>query len=385
MRKIHVPLRNTKGKSRGKKSCCSNTCAELSHYENRNVLLQGLALTVVFGLTYFAIQFSTPDLVDYWGSYSWNNVPVTLPDIDASTKQNKDGNSLLDSDCVDPLWCSIPMPKKSVFGFPPPTDLRRWKQARLLAKAGEQVLLREISKVITNPFDFLDGDPFFRRLHYLTDVFVDEEKWLAPLTRTGRQHFPSSPPGSSSGVEGVKTSAYQRIPVPYNFSVVDRIPIVQIGYSILNKNNNAFFSGDRKGVIKISRKLFLQEWSQIRSEINTKFIAIVLTDPDWGWLSSYVKGRTQNLGSCCKEDGDEHLIPFLEDPNLVMLVVNQHSNIQHRKIVTFPRGLPTKWEHNERLMFDSMRLILANIKKDKLLKAPKSNWKDSKLAIYSLF
>ena len=39
---------------------------------------------------------------------------------------------------------------------------------------------------------------------------------------------------------------YQRIPPPYNFSSFDRAPIVQIGYSVLNKNNNAFFTGDRK-------------------------------------------------------------------------------------------------------------------------------------------
>jgi len=49
---------------------------------------------------------------------------------------------------------------------------------------------------------------------------------------------------------------YQRIPPPYNYSSFDRAPIVQIGYSVLNKNNNAFFTGDRKVIFFLFLFLF---------------------------------------------------------------------------------------------------------------------------------
>ena len=144
----------------------------------------------------------------------------------------------------------------------------------------------------------------------MVDVFVDETHWLAPITNN-KQYHPPRPPGSSSGKEGVKTDSYQRVPPPYNYSSVNRSPIVQLGYSVINKNANSFFSGDMKGSISISRKDFLKEWKEVKDDINTPFIAMSLTDPNWGWLSSYAVGRTKDKGRCCKEEGDELLQEFL--------------------------------------------------------------------------
>ena len=149
----------------------------------------------------------------------------------------------------------------------------------------------------------------------------------------------------------------QRIPLPYNYTSVRRVPIVQIGYNKLNKNNNAFFSGDRKGVVEVNRQKFLKEWSEVKDDLNTKFIAVILTNKDWGWLSSYAAGRTLDIDRCCVKQGDELLQQFLDDDRTLMVVVNQHSNLAHPKILTIPAGVPTKWEHNEVQLFDSIREV----------------------------
>ena len=403
MRKIHVPLRSSKGTGsgfarsnlRGERGCCSNTRDALSSPEYSDVVKQGFTCTLVLCVTLLVLHLKAPR--NFYTSLFTSATDMSLSeqfpekvyDISSkTTNPTKDSGHHVGSsqDCTDPLWCGIPMPRKSLFGFAPPTDGAKWRQAREEAVKGEHILLREINKVITSPFDFLDGDPFYRRHHFMADVFVDEENWLAPLTRTNKQHLPKAAPGSSTGMEGVKTSVYQRVPTPYNFSVAGRSPIVQIGYNLLNKNNNAFFTGDRKGVVRISRKLFLQEWSHVRSDIAVKYIVIVLTDPDWGWLSSYIKGRTLDKGRCCREEGDELLQQFLDDQNLLLLVVNQHTTISHPKILSLPRGLPTKWEHNERVIFDSIHLLLSGSEpKSRLLIGPMSTWKNSKehLTLYT--
>ncbi|KAJ1443039.1 hypothetical protein B484DRAFT_31862 [Ochromonadaceae sp. CCMP2298] len=40
-------------------------------------------------------------------------------------------------------WCSVAMPEKSLFRFPKPVDLARWRWAQAQAASGEQVLLRQ--------------------------------------------------------------------------------------------------------------------------------------------------------------------------------------------------------------------------------------------------
>ena len=123
------------------------------------------------------------------------------------------------------------------------------------------------------------------------------------------------------------------------------------------------------------RKDFLKEWSEVKDDIISHFIAMSLTDPDWGWLSSYAVGRTQDKGRCCSEEGDELLQAFLDDPRTLMLIVNQHSNFNHPKIMTLPRGLPTMWAHNARQVFDMVRRIpTGSMKKSKLLMAIDSTW-----------
>ena len=247
---------------------------------------------------------------------SKESAPAKAPTLSVATVFDPE----LQKECTDATWCEIPIPTESMFGFDPPDDIVRWQRARIAASKGEHILLNEINKIIDGPFDFLDGDPNFRRHHYMVDVFVDEEHWLAPITKSNKQYHPKGAPGSSSGKEGIKTDSYERVPPPYNYTSFNRAPIVQIGYSVINKNANSFFSGDMKGYLSLSRKDFLKEWSEVKDDIKTPFIAMSLSDPDWGWLSSYAQGRTKDRGRCCGEEGDEFLQAFLDDPNALMLI-----------------------------------------------------------------
>jgi hypothetical protein len=88
-----------------------------------------------------------------------------------------------DYPCDDPVWCDVNMPSVSYYQFDPPTDKLKWRLAQIQAANGEQVLLSRISKVFPQPFDFLDGDRSFRRLHYMIDVFVDSKHGLQPLKK----------------------------------------------------------------------------------------------------------------------------------------------------------------------------------------------------------
>lgn len=102
-------------------------------------------------------------------------------------------------------------------------------------------------------------------------------------------------------------------------------------------------------------KDLLEAWAEVRHEIQQRFVLIVMLNENWGLLSCAFPGRTAGWGRC----KDFPLLQeLLEDKNLVMLVVNQHHNSSHPKILTWPRGIPLHWKHSDRLMWKAMRGIL---------------------------
>ena len=56
------------------------------------------------------------------------------------------------------------------------------------------------------------------------------------------------------------------------------------------------------------------------------------------------------------------------------LIVNQHHNMTHSKILTLPRGLPIYWTHTESSVLDSMMYAVEYVKKSVLLMATGSDW-----------
>jgi len=86
-------------------------------------------------------------------------------------------------------------------------------------------------------------------------------------------------------------------------------------------------------------------------KISRKVVAIGLFNENWGWLSTYFLNRTIYWSRIL--DGDEEENPykpqyrapveqirsFLDNPNIVMLVVNTHHNCSHPKVISFPLGI----------------------------------------------
>ena len=271
--------------------------------------------------------------------------------------------------CTDPIWCNVRMPAKSYYKFDPPTDKNRWKKAQILAASGEQILLKRILRHFPHPLDFLDGDRSFRRIHALVDVFVDKAIGLDDLKKSKRNRV------DNLGIyEGKRV-----VPLAYNFRDFDRAPLLSIGYTVFERDFNEYFSGNRLGYSGIDRGDFLNRWRSIQHEIDTPFMAMCQGNENWGWLSTMFPNRTAKWGACCNKPADMVLYDFLEDKNTLMLIINQHSNVSHPKILNIPRGLPLTWEHTERLVWDAMR-ISADSKKEVLLFAAASNWGPSKLS-----
>lgn len=296
--------------------------------------------------------------------------------------------------CDDAVWCSIPMPATSSYKFfQPPTDAYRWRIAQLQAASGELVLLKEISKVFPNPFDFLDGDRSFRRLHSLIDIFVDVKTGLEALRpgyfEENRRRLQEL---SGDSADKRSTMMYKStpilvndsfpwelerrrvVPVPYNFRYSPRAPIIQLGYAAFRKDLNEYFSGNREGGTYISRPNFLAEWRKVKDELDFPFIAVCTLNENWGMLSTMIPNRTAAWGNCCENRRDRGIYDFLNHPKTLMLAINQHSNISHPKVITLPRGIPLTWEKTAWTVWDLIRYSIQNIKKKKLLFASSSSW-----------
>jgi hypothetical protein len=115
------------------------------------------------------------------------------------------------------------------------------------------------------------------------------------------------------------------------------------------------FEGASLGFEGFNLKELLDAWAEVRHEIQQRFILVVMLNENWGLLSCAFPGRTAGWGRCKEYPLLQEL---LEDKNLVMLVVNQHHNSSHPKILTWPRGIPLHWRHSDRLMWKAMRGIL---------------------------
>ena len=306
-------------------------------------------------------------LMDHSISIAWRSPPMTSIST-SSSSYSTSSSSINALRCEDPVWCSIEMPKRSYFNFDPPSDISRWKAAQIKASNGEQVFLKKLSKVFTHPFDFLDGDRSFRKLHQGVDVFTDERIWLSSLSKSGKMNAkPLSEPYTW------ETTNEQVVPKPYDWEKVDRAPIVQVGYIAFKQDRKQFFSGNFKAGAFTSREKFINEWNSIKNEVKTPIIVECALNENWGWISTAYPNRTAAWGQCCMRPQEKYVLDFLEDSKILAVITGQHHNISHPKVLTIPRGLPIQWQHTEKLIFDSIHTNQES-KKDRLLFASSSSW-----------
>ena len=238
------------------------------------------------------------------------------------------------------------MPTRSLFaGFGPPDDELRWNHAQYQASEGEQVLLASLLRSVRSPLDLIKGDTSFRWVHRLSDVQLDFNH------------------GNFTGLKHV-----------HQF----RAPIAKLGYRRFAFRN---FEGDQVQWFSFNPNDVLHVLKQNPSIIPRKFVGIGLMDENWGWLSSYFLNRTarwathltpkNNFNLKTSEFTEDEIRPFLDDPRLLMLLVNQHHNVSsHPKVLTLPLGIM-----DPKLIWNTLtRVVRKNLSKNRLLFTAGSNW-----------
>jgi hypothetical protein len=278
-------------------------------------------------------------------------------------------------------WTSIPMPKKSHFGFDPPRDRSKWERSQRLATSNTQVILKHILKYFNHPYDFLDGDVFFREIQKIADIFLDSvNQKLNDLTASPQDN------NVPHNIEGFNFSEIQNIdsfvPGTYEFRLSKRAPVVSIGYYVFDRMYSSYYHGKVLGHADVTRRVLLNQWKEVKDKINTPFIAMYIVNENAGPFSTLIPNRTHPRGTvCCEQPWDKTILPeFFNDENTLMVVTNQHSNYSHPKILTLPRGLPIRsGKHAEKVIWDAMRMANENIMKQTLLHSASSSWHTRKI------
>ena len=219
-------------------------------------------------------------------------------------------------------WKSIEMPLKSYFGgMSAPDDAETWSLAITHARRGSQILLEKLREKIRSPHHLIHGDIHFRWLHRQADVF---------LSNTNLK------PENSRDFKALATEYFG-----------ERIPVAMMGYY-------EFTHKHEEGGGAATRHLdFGPEWIAAQKNMSNPrlipraFVGIGCPNENWGWLSTYFLNRTINWKHTFagkdilrgQADQTGELRQFLDDDRLVMLVVNQHHNISHHKLISAPIGL----------------------------------------------
>lgn len=267
-------------------------------------------------------------------------------------------NTLLSvTNCTDITWCSLSIPKESLFRFEtPPNDENRWNIAKQQAADGLPVLLQKVHSFFPNYMDFINGDIRFREFHTVVDLFVDEIRDLTPLVKRKRNYKKSNHYLWEKDI-----SLKPVLPTLYDFRQYQRAPVVKIGYFAFKRKKSAEFGGIEVGKALVSLSTFLKHWIAVKDTIDVPFITLDVHDENWGLLSTYLPNRTADWGRAFSGDQQVELgllMEFLNHPMTLMLVVNQHCNVSHPKIVVTPRGLPLFKQHARRTTWDVMRHLL---------------------------
>eukprot|EP00596_Hydrurales_sp_CCMP1899_P005362 CAMPEP_0119037736 /NCGR_PEP_ID=MMETSP1177-20130426/6215_1 /TAXON_ID=2985 /ORGANISM="Ochromonas sp, Strain CCMP1899" /LENGTH=422 /DNA_ID=CAMNT_0006999363 /DNA_START=312 /DNA_END=1577 /DNA_ORIENTATION=- len=224
------------------------------------------------------------------------------------------------------------------FGFAAPTDEGIWAKAKQDAMSGKQVLLEQVLKVVRTPLDLLNEN--FVRTLKMADVHLCESSGFKPM---------KSFKGLSS-----------------------RAPICSFGYT-----EDLKFCGFGVQSVLAHIKKSDKEFP------DTGFIGIGSMDENWGWLSTHFLNRTTSWGFTFGKNVDsrgmprngqlEDVRPFLDHEKLLMMVVNQHTNVSHPKVITIPlRGITLA--SAKRLFDTGHNALVENKKITKLLVSLSSSW-----------
>jgi hypothetical protein len=140
------------------------------------------------------------------------------------------------------------------------------------------------------------------------------------------------------------------------------------------------FEGSEVRTFSYPASQLMKDIRKNKVHFNRKFIGIGNMDENWGWLSTHFLNRTASwafnfelkLGPFSPVTQMDEVQSFLDNPNLIMLLVNQHHNISHPKVISLPRGM---LQDKAKIIFDeAQRAIRMDTHKDTLMFAASSTW-----------
>lgn len=101
-------------------------------------------------------------------------------------------------------------------------------------------------------------------------------------------------------------------------------------------------------------------------------IFVCTLNENWGWISSAFPNRTHSWGRYPKNTLQKsEIMRFLNSDKVVMLVVNQHHNISHPKLLVLPRGIPPG---TNKILWDALHHLVKKETKSALLVSYSSSW-----------
>jgi hypothetical protein len=209
--------------------------------------------------------------------------------------------------------------------------------------------------------DFLDGDIYFRSTHKIADFHVDNEHDFSLLMKNGsmKENYPDE----------------TGIPPVYHAEQFNRAPIIKAGYHYFDGTDGSPpFQGKKTKEAIVGRGAIFQHIFGIEKEIHHPFILINIFNENWGLLSTLFPNRTTDWSLCCLPKEYERLDRLLNNPKLLALFINQHSNYSHPKLLALPRGLPIHDDNAKQMIWDTMRLS-SRQQKNSLLFTASSNWR----------
>lgn len=226
----------------------------------------------------------------------------------------------------------IPMPSHSYFnGFDPPNDLSKWKMAQVQAQAGEHVLYQRVMEHIHSWQDIFTMDVHYRWLHHLSDIRLGYEEWTKKPYRNIWKDVSSNSNVTAADLVHRK----------------EQTPIVMFGNWKFERDD---YTGKVMGLDSFNP-------DQVRTALGKGFridqpiVALGLANENWGWASTYFLNRSIHWSLSLDRSNEEPLDEsrfrysnevmreFLDNENVLMLVVNQHHNISHSKVLSLPLGL----------------------------------------------
>ena len=135
------------------------------------------------------------------------------------------------------------------------------------------------------------------------------------------------------------------VPTPYDFRAAKRAPIVTAGFNAFSMDAGLHFSGKFIGTVMMKQANFFSYFAEFESKIDTPIVLLRVINENWGWFSTYFPNRTITWGFCCDKNDKQYdqIYSFLESNKTLMVVLGQHNNMSHPKLLTYPRGIPLTW------------------------------------------